>query len=211
MGRSATPARILHANSRRLHSIEDQSVDLTLTDPPYFDNVAYSELSDFFLPWLQLFGLAPADGEGAAGFEENLAAKDRSNAAADRYGKSLGESFSEIARVLKSDGRLVFTYQHKVPGAWYALASAMASADLKPVQVFPLLGDGSAGAHNHEGASRWDAVFVVVKDSQVGCPDILEISDAHMQHAHNHRSEWVTKLSDLTEGRFREADESNFL
>lgn len=206
-----TPARILHANSRRLHSIEDESVDLTLTDPPYFDNVAYSELSDFFLPWLQLFGLAPADGEGTAGFEENLAAKDRSDAAVERYGRSLGESFSEIARVLKSDGRLVFTYQHKVAGAWYALASAMAGAGLRPVQVLPMLGDGSAGSHNHEGSSRWDAVFVVVKDGQASRSDVLELSDAQMDRVRNHHNEWVTKLSDLTEGRFREADQSNFL
>ncbi len=68
-------AEIFHSNSRDLRCrLDDESVDLILTDPPYLDNVAYSELSDFFLPWLQLLGLAAVDGEEVAGFEENLAA-----------------------------------------------------------------------------------------------------------------------------------------
>jgi hypothetical protein len=36
-------------------------------------------------------------------------------------------------------------------------------------------------------------------------------SDAQMERVRNHHNQWVTKLSDLTEGTFREADKSNFL
>lgn len=89
-------AEILHRNSRDLHPLSDESVDLVLTDPPYLDNVAYSELSDFFLPWLQLLGLAAADGEEVAGFDENLAARGRNEAAVVEYASSLAETFSEI-------------------------------------------------------------------------------------------------------------------
>src|SRR5260370_42656482 len=31
-----------------------QSIDLIVTDPPFFDNVHYSELADFFHAWQQL-------------------------------------------------------------------------------------------------------------------------------------------------------------
>jgi putative DNA methylase len=204
-------ADILHANSCDLSFLSDESVEFVLTDPPYLDNVAYSELSDFFLPWLQLYGLAPTDGEGiVVGFEENLAARDRSEAAAEEYGQALGASFSEIARVLKPDGRLVFTYQHQVAEAWHALASAMVAASLRPVQVFPLLGDGSTGSHNHEGASKWDAVFVVVKDGQPDRPRVLGLSDAEMGRVLDHYCGWARRLAGLTEGTFREADERNF-
>ena len=205
------PARILHENSRELRSLGDESVDLVLTDPPYFDNVAYSELSDFFLPWLQIFDLAPADGQGIVGFEENLAAKNRTDLAVEEYGRSLGESFSEIARVLKPNGRLIFTYQHKVAGAWHALASAMAGAGLRPVQVFPLLGDGNAGSHNHKGTTKWDAVFVVTKGDQSDHHDILALSGAQLARVRNHHRNWVKRLGGLSEGRFRRADECNFL
>ncbi len=212
--RAGASAEILHVNSRDLqHSLADDSVDLVLTDPPYLDNVAYSELSDFFLPWLQLLGLAAADGEEIAGFEENLAAKGRDEAAVEEYASSLAVSFSEIARVLKpgAAGRLVFTYQHQVAGAWHALASAMVGAGLRPIQVFPLLGDGSAGSHNHEGTSKWDAVFVVVKDDgRTVPPTPLELSEAQLEGVQDHYDRWTRRLSKMTEGEFREADRRNF-
>lgn len=206
-----TSVEILHANSRDLGSIADETVDFVLTDPPYLDNVAYSELSDFFLPWLQLLGLAPEDGEDVVmGFKENSAARGRDDAAIEKYERSLAESFSEISRVLKSDGRLVFTYQHQVAGAWHALASAMAGAGLRPIQVFPLLGDGNAGSHNHEGTSKWDAVFVVVKGGCAVASAPLKLSRAQAERINDHYNYWARRLSKMTEGRFREADRRNF-
>jgi len=32
--------------------IEDKSVDAIITDPPYYDNEMYAELSDFYYVWL---------------------------------------------------------------------------------------------------------------------------------------------------------------
>jgi putative DNA methylase len=34
--------------------LPDQALDLIVTDPPFFDNVHYSELADFFNAWRQL-------------------------------------------------------------------------------------------------------------------------------------------------------------
>jgi adenine-specific DNA methylase len=204
-------AEILHLNSRDMHNLADDSVDLVLTDPPYLDNVAYSELSDFFLPWMQLLGLAPADGEGIAGFEENLAAKGRDEAAVEEYASSLSGSFREISRTLKPEGRLVFTYQHQVAGAWHALATAISAAGLRPIQVFPLLGDGSTGSHNHQGTSKWDAVFVLVKDDPRENTAPLELSEGEMTQVSEHYDYWSERLSRMTEGEFRLADKRNFL
>ena len=36
-----------------LDHIEDSSVDVVVMDPPYYDNVMYAELSDFFYVWLK--------------------------------------------------------------------------------------------------------------------------------------------------------------
>src|SRR5207244_6544570 len=59
----APAARILHGDARSLRGIGTRSVDLVLTDPPYFDNVAYAELSGFYRPWLQLLGVVPGGAE----------------------------------------------------------------------------------------------------------------------------------------------------
>ena len=42
---------VLNGDSARL-PLPDGSVDAIVTDPPYFDFVHYSELSDFFFAWL---------------------------------------------------------------------------------------------------------------------------------------------------------------
>ena len=36
-----------------------RSIDLIVTDPPFFDNVHYSELADFFHAWQQLTAARP--------------------------------------------------------------------------------------------------------------------------------------------------------
>jgi hypothetical protein len=86
----------------------------------------------------------------------------------------------------------------------------MAGAGLRPIQVFPLLGDGNAGSHNHEGTSKWDAVFVVVKDGSSVPPAPLRLSDAQVERVHDHYDHWAKRLSKMTEGGFREADRRNF-
>ena len=49
----AARVTIHNGTSAKLSELASKSVDLILTDPPYFDNLSYSELSDFFLVWHQ--------------------------------------------------------------------------------------------------------------------------------------------------------------
>ena len=201
---------ILHRSSEDLAGIADGTVDLVLTDPPYFDNIAYSELSDFFLPWLEILGLAAEAGaDGVTGFQGNLAAKGRKKDALAPFRTALAACFREVARTLKPEGRLVFTYQHHTAGAWSALAGALAGAGLRPVQVFPLLGDGQLGLHGHAGSIRWDAVFVAVPDPQAAAPVALSLSSPACVAATAHRDRWARRLAPGAIG-FNAADRRNF-
>lgn len=202
-------AAVLHQNAQDLSGIETAAVDLVLTDPPYFDNIAYSELSDFYLPWLQLFGLAPADRNASTALAENLAAKGRDAAALEAFRVALGQCMIEIARVLKPEGRLVFTYQHRTPGAWGALARALAGAGIRPVQLFPLLGDGRGGLHTRDGTSTWDAVFVAVRGAPPRGEPLL-VPAGELQAALRHSAAWTDRLRRLGSDSYREADERNF-
>lgn len=51
-------ASISTSSSEDLEGIPNGSIDLILTDPPYFDNLSYSELSAFYLAWHQSLGVA---------------------------------------------------------------------------------------------------------------------------------------------------------
>jgi adenine-specific DNA methylase len=199
--------RVLNWDARDLSFLPDCSVDLALTDPPYFDNIAYSELSDFFVPWLELLEQIPATPRRQSfGAEVGVGGRDAADNA--RFGRMLACCFQEVARVLKPEGWLIFTFQHKTVRAWDALASALAGAGFQVLQVFPMLGDSAAGLHNEAGSSRWDAVFVC----RGGAPRLdspLLLGPAQANAAAAHCNAWANRLMAFRSGWFRSADRAN--
>ncbi|HET6314241.1 MAG TPA: hypothetical protein VFH60_10415, partial [Chloroflexia bacterium] len=168
----------------------------------------------FYLPWLQLHGLVPPNGLGVEGLRENLAAKHRTDDSLQAFGKALSQCFKEVARVLKPDGRLVFTYQHKTPGAWQSLGEALHGAGFRVIQLFPMLGDSSVGLHTHEGSIRWDAVFVARKTETENSSDSpqgpLTLDPAAQYVAQEHYRKWVTRLERTCGDDFHSGDSVNF-
>jgi putative DNA methylase len=115
-------------------NLPDNSIDLVVTDPPFFDNVHYSELADFFHAWQVLH---------PRGFIEKNQPTTRHNAEvqdtdSDQFAMKLRLVFEECRRVLKKDGLLVFTYHHSHPDGWAALAKAVYGARFTIVKAFPV-------------------------------------------------------------------------
>ena len=44
------PATVLRGRAQRL-PLEDRTIDAVICDPPYYDNISYADLSDFFYVW----------------------------------------------------------------------------------------------------------------------------------------------------------------
>lgn len=160
---SATTSNIVCAAAQDLAFVADGAVDMVLTDPPYFDNIAYSELAEFFLPWMQLVGLVSEHDAQDRIVLETLIARRNDAEATTRFTVRLSDAFAEVARVLKADGLLVFSFRHAVPDAWYALAIALARAAFRATHLLPAPGEAGVGLHAHEGTGLWDAVFVLRK------------------------------------------------
>ena len=152
-------AQIVCGDARRLAHIPDRTVDLVLTDPPYFDYIAYSELGHFFTPWMRRLGLIGGRTDASLPVGQ-LASARRTHTAFKRFAKHLTSAFSEIRRVAKPDARVVFTYQNLDGRGWRSIALAMAKAGVIPVKTFPLYGDSSASLHKHALSISWDAVLV---------------------------------------------------
>lgn len=155
--------KVLSGNARELTEVESNSIDMVLTDPPYFDNITYSELSDFFQPWLEHMGLVPEAAKRHALVKTALRANRNNEQSIEEFAANLGEAFGEICRVLKPQGLLAFTFRHSTPEGWLAMAKALARSGLKPVQVLPMPGEAGTGLHKHDGTSLWDAVLVFRK------------------------------------------------
>lgn len=158
-----TAPRVFTGNARELTEVRTNSVDIVLTDPPYFDNITYSELSDFFQPWLEHIGLVPEAAKRRALVKRALRAQRNNEESIEVFAANLGEAFEEVHRVLKPRGLLAFTFRHSTPEGWFAMAKALARSGLKPVQVLPMPGEAGTGLHTHDGTSLWDAVLVFRK------------------------------------------------
>lgn len=114
-------------------SLPEQSVDLIVTDPPFFDNVHYSELADFFFAWRQL---TAKEYEG-----QSLTSRSSSevqDADAESFSRKLRGVFVECHRILKDNGFLVFTYHHSRDEGWKALAEAVLGAGFVVVNSHPV-------------------------------------------------------------------------
>jgi putative DNA methylase len=155
--------------SEDLSFIPDKSVDAIITDPPYFDNVQYSELADFFYVWLWL-----ALKDEYPWFEPELSSRsceilrnDRLGKTVDFFNESLLRVFKECHRVLKDDGLMVFTFHHNKKLAWQTIAQVLLDSGFY-VAASPIVrSEGRSGFHSGEGNIRYDSVLVCRKQPSV--------------------------------------------
>jgi putative DNA methylase len=118
-------ARVVEGSSERM-LLPTGSVHLALTDPPYHDDVQYSELSAPLRAWARLANGALA-GEAVVNATTGQLTDDGA------YERLLTRIFTEVRRVLQPDGHLIFSYANRSPDAWIALFSALQSAGMRAV------------------------------------------------------------------------------
>ena len=157
------PPNVLCGTARDLGFLPDGVVDLVLTDPPYLDNIPYSELAEFFIPWLEYLKVVNDPQARTRVSSESLIGFRNDAASVDQYSQGLGTAFAEIRRVLKTNGLLVFSFRHTSAKAWMALAQGLGRSGLKVVSFLPVPGEAGVGLHTHPGTGLWDVVFVMRK------------------------------------------------
>jgi putative DNA methylase len=156
-------ATLLNQSSVNLSKIRNRSVDLILTDPPFYNNLPYSELSDFYHQWLRLYFEKHRSANGASAphtpVDEALLVKRKTETEHSKYASGLLASMQECVRVLKPDGMMVFTFHHREAVAWHALASALLAAKFVVTGICPVRAEGVSGFHSYAGTPKWDSVI----------------------------------------------------
>jgi len=154
--------------SEKLDFIPDQSVDAVITDPPYFDNVMYSEVSDFFYVWLRI-GLRdqyPIFSPSIVSRNHEIIVNPSKNSKKDSnfYFLGLTNVFREIYRVLKEDGFFTFTFHHKKLSAWTAVLSSLLISEFVIVSVYPIHTEMPSSLHiRGKDAGHFDTVITAKK------------------------------------------------
>jgi putative DNA methylase len=170
--------------------LPDKSVDLVVTDPPFFDNVHYSELADFFFAWQSLY---------PRGFLKNAQTTRHTNevqdTSADKFASKLCTVFSECYRILKDNGILVFTYHHSRAEGWIALSKAVIDAGFSICNAHPVKSEMSVATPKSQAKEPIQLDIIIVCKKRVRDFRIpLELNKA-MDEAVRRAYEKLTRIS----------------
>ena len=157
-----------------LDHIEDGSIDLVVMDPPYYDNVMYAELSDFFYVWLkrtaghvfpELFRrhLTDKDNEAVANPAKFRDQKGARALAGRDYQERMASIFAECRRTLKPDGVMTLMFTHKATGAWDALTKGLMEAGFAITASWPINSEAEGSLHIKNKAAANSTVFLVCR------------------------------------------------
>lgn len=165
--RSATVER----GSAHKLALPEVSIDAVITDPPYYDNVPYADVSDFFYVWLKrsVGGLYPEH------FATDLAPKKAEiTALASRFAGDMAKAsanyedmmflaLNEANRVLKPGGALIMVYAHKTTLGWATLVDALRRSQFMVVEAWPLDTEFGGRLMAQESSALASSIFLVAR------------------------------------------------
>lgn len=168
------PLTVTCKSADSMDHLADASVDVVVMDPPYYNNVTYAELADFFYVWLkrtagrvvpELFRTALTDKEheaiaNPARFRDQKGA----GALANRdYREKMAGIFSECHRVMKPGGIMTLMFTHKATGAWDALTKGLMQAGFTITASWPINTEAEGSLHIKDKAAANSTIFLVCR------------------------------------------------
>ena len=165
--------KVWRQNASEQSLLDSNSIDLIITDPPYYGMIMYAGMADFF------YGLLRFTQENAFPnlFKENVTPKakecvlqehryDNKVEANNAYENQLLDSFKEMNRVLKSDGILVVVFAHINLSAWEAIISAIVKAGFQITACWPINTERSENIKQGDAALVKDTMHLVCRKHQ---------------------------------------------
>ena len=157
-----------------LDHITDRSVDAVVMDPPYYANVMYAELSDFFYVWLKRtaghifpemfrYNLTDKENEAVSNPRRFKGDKGAEALAGREYQERMASIFSECRRTLKPDGIMTLMFTHKETDAWDALAKGLMDAGFVITASWPINTEAEGSLHIKDKAAANSTIFLVCR------------------------------------------------
>ena len=168
----STPAAIPQSSAPSI-PYPDNYFDAVFTDPPYYDNINYAELSDFFYVWLKrtigdlypdLFStpLVPKTKEIVA----NPIRHDNQEKAKIFFEENLKKSFQEIYRVLKPNGIATIVYTHKSTSGWETVINSLLDSSLIVTASWPIDTEMKARLLARESAALASSIYFIARKTE---------------------------------------------
>ena len=181
--RKLAPAEITQGTATTLPQIEDKSIAAVVVDPPYADNVQYSELADFFYVWLkrtqghrrpEWFSTYLCEHTEEAVVNPSRhrngdkKAKDAKAEAHVFYQKLMTGAFREAHRILRDDGALTVMFTHKKQEAWEALFTSLIRSGFTITATWPVKTESEHSLHQAKKNAAQSTVVLVARKRPAG-------------------------------------------
>ena len=177
--------------------------DIWFTDPPYYDAIAYADLSDFFFVWLKraLPGHPllrdPFDASNPLTPKAAEAVQDETklvnNRPKDRafFEKTMALAFAEGKRVTRGDGVGSVVFAHKTTEGWEALLSGMTKGGWVITASWPVATEMTTRLRARDSAALATSVHLVCRprtEDRIG--DWAEV----LRELPGRVGDWMTRL-----------------
>ena len=165
--------------------ISDGETEVIVLDPPYYDNVMYAELSDYFYVWLRRYlddvypdffreGVTEKHDEAVANPSkfDDLAGEGQSKSelAKNDYESKMTNIFSEMHRVLDEDGVFSLMFTHKKTEAWDTLTTALINAGFIVTATHPVSTERPDSLHQ-AGQNAAESTILLASEKREREPD----------------------------------------
>lgn len=169
------PVSITCRSAADLPDLPDATVTLVCIDPPYYDNVMYAELADFFYVWeKRTIGLVHPElftGELTDKKNEAVAnparftdtGKRKKELANADYEAKMAAIFAECSRVLRDDGVLTVMFTHKRAEAWDTLGMGLLQAGFRIETSWPVNTESEQSLHQANKNAAASTIMLVCR------------------------------------------------
>ncbi|WP_411129792.1 DUF1156 domain-containing protein [Streptomyces sp. x-19] len=193
-----TPVMVTQGSAAHLSALASGSVSHLCMDPPYYDNVMYAELSDFFYVWEKatLGRLYPdffvdtetdKENEAIANFARFVAFGRRKKQLADAdYTAKMTAIFAECNRVLREGGVMTVMFTHKKAEAWDALGTAIIDAGFTIETSWPVNTEPETSSHQKNKNAANSTIMLTCRkreQAESNGPIYLEDVEAEIRSA----------------------------
>jgi len=171
--------RLTQGDAAGTRIAEPGSCHLICVDPPYYDNVMYAELSDFFYVWQKrVLGdifpeafqaeLTEKDAEAVANPARFRGLKGARSLADKDYEAKMRACFENMHRQLRDDGVLTVMFTHKRVDAWDTLAAALIGAGFEMTASWPIHTESEHSLHQAKKNAAASTILLVCRKRQGG-------------------------------------------
>ena len=193
----------VHQTDAADYILPDQSADIWFTDPPYYDAVAYSGLSDYFYAWLkrtlpghQLLRdpFEPTNPVTPKQRELIVDTRDQSMGIHtwSFYEEGMAKAFAEGRRVLQEDGVGAVVFAHKTTEGWEALLSGMIRGGWIITGSWPIATEMGARLRAKDSAALATSIHLICRPREENAP-VGEWSNV-LRELPNRVGDWMQRL-----------------